>query len=166
VTGVAPDNGSWARALRALRDELPAQVQLTIDVFLIDETLDVDAVCVRMFAAISDAPIEFPYSASEVSSSSYPALERLIDFSRNCRNGVIRVSGHSDNTGDQELNDWLSRQRAQAVADFLQSGGIPAKRLQVIGKGASEPVADNGTRAGRARNRRIEFEFRPFEQPE
>jgi outer membrane protein OmpA-like peptidoglycan-associated protein len=70
----------------------------------------------------------------------------------------LDIQGHTDNVGNDATNLTLSRRRAQAVADALvKSHGIDRARLGVRGFGASRPVADNATDAGRAQNRRVEL---------
>ena len=69
----------------------------------------------------------------------------------------IRIEGHTDDTGDAARNDVLSRERALAVQDWLVEHGVAASRLETEGYGASQPIADNATEAGRARNRRVAF---------
>lgn len=67
------------------------------------------------------------------------------------------ITGFTDNTGDEDTNLELSRERAQAVADWISSHGkINPSRFEVKGAGSSNPVADNSTEEGRAKNRRIE----------
>jgi outer membrane protein OmpA-like peptidoglycan-associated protein len=68
----------------------------------------------------------------------------------------LEVTGHTDNTGTPEGNMLLSRQRAQAVADFLLENGVPRERLLAQGFGDARPVATNATDEGRFHNRRIE----------
>lgn len=70
---------------------------------------------------------------------------------------LLAIVGHTDDAGTPESNLALSLQRAEAVRAHLIDRGIPAPRLQVRGAGASEPLADNRTPQGRARNRRIEL---------
>src|SRR5438046_8488542 len=72
---------------------------------------------------------------------------------------TIEVSGHSDSTGSDAFNLTISQQRAQAVANYLIGQGIPATRLRVVGYGATRPVADNATAAGREMNRRVDLSF-------
>ncbi len=71
---------------------------------------------------------------------------------------VIVATGHTDWTGTDAYNMKLSMRRAKAVKAFLVSKGIPAERVFTEGKGESQPVADNRTREGRAKNRRVEVE--------
>ena len=67
--------------------------------------------------------------------------------------GRVRIEGHTDMRGDEPL----SQQRAQAVLEHLVKKGVPRERLESVGYGANRPIADNRTREGRAKNRRIEF---------
>ncbi|OZI67452.1 hypothetical protein CAL28_05410 [Bordetella genomosp. 11] len=67
----------------------------------------------------------------------------------------MRLDGHTDNVGAADYNQQLSLRRAQAVADVVQAAGMPAANVGVRGLGASRPIADNGTAAGRAENRRV-----------
>lgn len=78
---------------------------------------------------------------------------------------VVTVEGHTDDQGDAEANQLLSEERAQAVVDYLITGGVGAERLQAIGYGEERPIADNDTEEGRAINRRIEFVVSEGDQP-
>jgi outer membrane protein OmpA-like peptidoglycan-associated protein len=71
--------------------------------------------------------------------------------------GTITVVGHTDSQGSEAANQALSQRRADAVRALLEQAGVASGRLRAVGKGPSEPVADNGTAAGRARNRRVEI---------
>lgn len=67
------------------------------------------------------------------------------------------VQGHCDNTGSDAINDKLSQQRAEAIVARLVELGISYDRLTPVGKGSKEPIADNKTEEGRAKNRRVVF---------
>jgi len=69
----------------------------------------------------------------------------------------IKVIGHTDNKGSESYNMGLSEKRAAAVKAFAVAQGVPSSRLITVGKGFSEPIADNATDAGRTANRRVEI---------
>ncbi|MDR1995537.1 type VI secretion system protein TssL, long form [Azonexus sp.] len=89
-----------------------------------------------------------------------PTLDRLAAEVAKVPGKVI-VTGHSDGqpiqTRDFPNNQVLSEKRAAAVADYLADKGVDRSRLEAVGKGADDPLADNATPAGRARNRRVEI---------
>lgn len=70
---------------------------------------------------------------------------------------LVEIQGHTDDTGASALNRSLSEQRARAVSDFLVAAGIEPARLTAKGYGSEQPIADNATDDGRAKNRRVEF---------
>ena len=69
----------------------------------------------------------------------------------------VRIVGHTDNTGSDAINNPLSVNRAQSARDYLVSRGVSSSRIAIDGRGSREPIADNATEAGRARNRRIDI---------
>ena len=71
----------------------------------------------------------------------------------------VAIIGHTDNTGKPETNQKLSESRAEAVKKYLVSKGVSADRLTTSGAGADNPIEDNGTAAGKAKNRRVEFKL-------
>ena len=74
---------------------------------------------------------------------------------------TVRVVGHTDNVGADAVNQTLSERRARAVTTYMQTQGLDAQRLAAQGMGESQPVADNGSEAGRQQNRRVEIFVRP-----
>ena len=72
----------------------------------------------------------------------------------NYPDAVVQIIGHTDATGSDEYNLELGRKRAETVRNFFVAGGIPDDRIIIITRGESEPVADNRTSEGRAKNRR------------
>jgi outer membrane protein OmpA-like peptidoglycan-associated protein len=70
---------------------------------------------------------------------------------------TVLVTGYTDITGPLALNEKLSKERADVVAQYLVKGGLPAGQVRTEGKGPSDPIGDNKTAAGRAKNRRVEI---------
>jgi outer membrane protein OmpA-like peptidoglycan-associated protein len=74
------------------------------------------------------------------------------------KDGNVQVEGHTDNVGGEEYNQKLSEKRASNVMDFLTTpGGIAAARLSSVGYGFTKPIADNATKEGRQKNRRVDL---------
>jgi outer membrane protein OmpA-like peptidoglycan-associated protein len=73
---------------------------------------------------------------------------------------LLTIVGHTDSTGSDAVNDPLSEARARSVRDYLGVRGAAATRMQTEGHGEREPIADNATEAGRAKNRRVEIFLR------
>ena len=71
----------------------------------------------------------------------------------------VRVEGHTDNRGDANYNLDLSQRRAEAVVKYLTGKGVARERLEPKGFGPAQPIADNATKDGRAKNRRVEFKI-------
>ena len=84
----------------------------------------------------------------------------LIDLNRVLKKypeNIIVVQGHTDSTGTAAYNKTLSEQRAKAVYDFILENGLKTSSLSYVGYGMNQPVADNNTTEGRAKNRRVEL---------
>ncbi len=70
---------------------------------------------------------------------------------------TITIIGHTDSTGSDSINNPLSVDRAEAARDYLVSRGVARNRISTDGRGAREPIADNGSQQGRDKNRRVEI---------
>ena len=99
----------------------------------------------------------FKVDSPQLNSKSFAELLKLIDFLKLNPTLKLEIRGHTDNTGGADYNLTLSRQRAKAVFDYLTAHGIDATRLSYTGYGFSQPVADNSTSEGKAKNRRVEM---------
>jgi outer membrane protein OmpA-like peptidoglycan-associated protein len=75
---------------------------------------------------------------------------------------LIVVAGHTDSSGSDALNQRLSVQRAQSVSGYLSAAGILNDRIESIGFGETQPVANNNTEAGKELNRRVEITLLPI----
>ncbi|MFV8356583.1 OmpA family protein [Flavobacterium sp. XS1P32] len=104
--------------------------------------------------------INFSSGSAEVLSNSSRDLERIYNLLIQAENSKLTIVGHTDNVGNPDSNVSLSKNRAQAVVDYLTQKGIPSNRFQLIdGKGQNEPVSDNNSASGKAKNRRVVVTF-------
>lgn len=100
--------------------------------------------------------LHFATGKSDILQESFPMLDKLVDYLKRKPTTKIRIEGHTDNQGSVELNRVLSERRANTVRDYLINNGIASERMVALGKGASQPISDNSTPEGRAKNRRTE----------
>lgn len=105
--------------------------------------------------------ITFKTDSSDINANFYATLNSVAKVLNKYSNSTVMVSGFTDSTGSMEYNQSLSRNRAAAVAAYLQGQGVAAKRFEIIGMGPSNPIASNDTAAGRAQNRRVEIKIIP-----
>ena len=77
---------------------------------------------------------------------------------------MVIATGHTDSIGTEAYNQKLSERRANAVKAYLVSKGVPASKITTLGKGETQPVATNKTKEGRAKNRRVDVEFKGVKQ--
>lgn len=101
--------------------------------------------------------ISFDVGRADINPRLRPILDQFATGLGGQANTEVRVVGHTDNTGTDQVNDRLSLDRAQSVKNYLVTRGVNAQAVQVAGRGEREPVADNTTEAGRAKNRRVEI---------
>lgn len=107
---------------------------------------------------IVDTRVYFTFNSFDLRPDAYPALDKLARAILERPDiGIIEVAGHADSVGPREANLHISRKRAEVVADYLVSKGVPRSRLVTRGYGAERPVTSNETPSGRAQNRRIEL---------
>jgi outer membrane protein OmpA-like peptidoglycan-associated protein len=104
--------------------------------------------------------ISFDVNSANIKPELRAVLDPFANSLRDDPNARLTIVGHTDSTGSDTINNPLSLQRAQSVRDYLSSRGVAASRIDTAGRGEREPVADNGTEAGRARNRRVEMYLR------
>ncbi|MBQ1858546.1 MAG: OmpA family protein [Paludibacteraceae bacterium] len=103
--------------------------------------------------------IEFESGKATIKKKSYPLLDQIAQIFIENDNYIIEVQGHTDNTGNADVNKKLSEQRAIAVMQYLVNKGVAAERMTAVGYGHDVPIADNKTAAGRQKNRRVEFKI-------
>ena len=116
------------------------------------------AACQQQFdEVLGNKRISFETDSATLKRESTVMLDKLAAIADRCPDTHIQVAGHTDARGSDEFNLWLSQARAESVTSYLVGKGVDATRLSAIGYGASQPIADNVTAVGLARNRRIEF---------
>lgn len=104
-----------------------------------------------------DSGILFDFASANLKDAAKQNIKSLAGSINEYPNTDIKVIGHTDNKGTEEYNLGLSEQRAASVKAYAVAQGVPSSRMTTVGKGFSEPIADNSTDAGRAANRRVEI---------
>ncbi len=109
-----------------------------------------------------DSEVLFDSGKSELKPAAQQTLREAAERIKKFAGASVMISGHTDNVGNDAANKALSDKRAAAVRDYVVSKeGVKPDGLAVKGFGKSQPVADNGSEAGRARNRRVEVTITP-----
>ncbi len=86
------------------------------------------------------------------------ALQEMANVMKKYPENILSVNGYTDDTGSSRINEELSAKRANAVKEVLVADGLPSTEISTKGLGPAQPVADNKSAAGRAKNRRVEIE--------
>jgi outer membrane protein OmpA-like peptidoglycan-associated protein len=101
--------------------------------------------------------VSFDTGRADIKPNMRPILDQLASGLAAQANTELRIIGHTDSIGSDEYNDRLSMERAQSTRQYLVERGVSPRQIQVAGRGEHEPVADNNSDSGRARNRRVEI---------
>ncbi|AQG80214.1 OmpA family protein [Spirosoma montaniterrae] len=143
----------------------PAPIATTPEPATVAETVtaSVSAVTTKAFGVVEKGKsirlnrLYFDQSSPVLRPESYTELDQLFDLLTQYPTMRIEIRGHTDNQGDFDANVQLSRDRCQAVVDYLAGKGIRKTRLKAVGRGPTEPVAPNNSEENRKKNRRVEF---------
>lgn len=104
-----------------------------------------------------DSGVLFATNKYDLNSNAKSNLAEFANILKEYNDADVAIYGHTDSTGSDAINDPLSVNRANSVANYLKSLGVSANQIKSVeGKGSKEPVADNSTAAGRSQNRRVE----------
>lgn len=117
-------------------------------------------------APVAAAPVKtrlaadalFDFDKSELKAGGLGALESLTQSIKNVPLERVTAVGHTDSKGTEAYNNTLSKARAESVKTYLVGQGVAAEKIETLGQGESQPIADNDTEEGRAKNRRVEVE--------
>ena len=105
---------------------------------------------------LTDDSMKFPVAKATLSTEAQARLDAFVDkLKTDNRNVYVEVQGHTDATGDKEVNYRLGEQRAEAVRRYLNEKGVALNRISTISYGPDAPVAPNNKRDGRKANRRV-----------
>jgi len=155
LTGTAPSEQVKAAVEAAARRGWP-NVQIINNIAIAGAAPSCENLQATIDANLA-APMKFQSGSATVTPDGRQQMLPVISAVRDCPGTELTVIGHTDNTGDDAINDPLSENRAAAVAAYLVSQGVPADSVTSQGAGSAEPIADNDTEAGRAQNRRTEI---------
>lgn len=144
----APAN-SWTARLAALKTDLETSTKGTGVV--IEQTAD------NQLHLVIPNELSFDTGRANVKRNLAQVLDKVAEGLKSATAASVRVVGHTDNTGSEEGNERLSVSRADSVRNHLVSRGVSTTVITTDGRGSREPLADNGTVAGRAQNRRVEI---------
>jgi outer membrane protein OmpA-like peptidoglycan-associated protein len=101
--------------------------------------------------------IFFEFNKTDLLSTSYSELDKVVSFIMKNDIDLIEISGHTDSDGSEAYNLKLSDGRAKSVVQYIQNKGVPAARMKAVGYGEAKPIDTNLSEEGRAQNRRVEF---------
>jgi len=136
-------------------DGVPDYVDLCPDTQPGEKVDQNGCVIVELKQMILSAGTNFAYNSTELLSSAYRELDKMVEVMKQNQGTNWRIEGHTDSKGKVEVNKRISLLRAQSVYNYFVSRGIDGRRLQVVERGEEFPVADNSTEEGRAENRRV-----------
>lgn len=101
--------------------------------------------------------VSFDVGRADIKPNFRPILDKFAQGLVSNPAATVRIIGHTDSSGSDAINNPLSVSRASSVRDYLVGHGVGTQRIAVDGRGEREPIADNSTDAGRAKNRRVEI---------
>jgi len=130
------------------------------EIFFLEEDMEFNKIAEPISSRINFASIEFDNGKAEIKPSMYGDLYKISDFLMDNQDFKLRISGHTDSDGSEDLNMQLSEERAKAIKEFLVGfGGIPEARIEAFGYGSTKPIVEEITEEDKRLNRRVEFEL-------
>ncbi len=108
--------------------------------------------------------VTFDTNQSDINARFYPVLDSVALVLDEYEKTLVEVSGHTDSSGNDKINNPLSDRRASSVGSYLMNRGVIPQRVETYGAGSHYPIADNNTAEGRLMNRRVEIVLVPLTQ--
>jgi OOP family OmpA-OmpF porin len=138
-----------------------AAAEAALDAAKATGATEAETACVAEIETIlAETSLQFDAGSARLADDSQPVIDRIAAVLAGCPDARVEVGGHTDSQGSEDGNQRLSEARARAVLTALRSDALPLLGISARGYGESRPIADNGTDAGRAANRRIAFTLR------
>ena len=141
------------------RDTCPDQPE-TVNAYLDDDGCpDVKPQRIEITAEkiVINQRINFATGKATILADSFPVLDDVAQAMKDYPNIKVEIQGHTDNVGDETMNQRLSKSRADSVFEYLLKKGVVATRMTTAGYGEARPIDTNTTDAGKLNNRRVEF---------
>lgn len=162
VRGITTTPEEWAAAAQKIVAALPDGLSSRFDVTAVRSDISYAELCQNRFREIvGNGRVEFSPSGAELRSSAYPLLDAIVEVAIDCPDTVLRITGHTDDSGSEDTDRAVSEARALSVRDYLTGRGLPRDRVEATGAGASSPLAANSDARSRQLNRRIDLELLP-----
>jgi outer membrane protein OmpA-like peptidoglycan-associated protein len=118
---------------------------------------EVERVGEGIHLVLGENSVNFEFGKATLTAKAKQNLDKLVPVFKEYAETNIKIYGYTDSKGSDEFNLDLSKQRSTAVKNYLVSKGLISNRFTSVGLGEADPIADNETDAGRAKNRRVEF---------
>jgi outer membrane protein OmpA-like peptidoglycan-associated protein len=112
---------------------------------------------VNLNLLVLSSETSFEFNSAQLKPAAFPELDKLLEQMKKFPMSRWRIESHTDNVGSEDGNIKMSQMRAESVLNYFVSRGIPQVRFEVVGVGSKQPVADNATPEGKAKNRRVEI---------
>ncbi|MDH5609788.1 MAG: OmpA family protein, partial [Cyclobacteriaceae bacterium] len=130
------------------------------EAFFLDGSMEIHSITEPLAARVKFESIEFDLGKSELKMGMYADLNKIVNFLYDNLDFKLRIAGHTDSDGSDEVNLQLSQERAKNIRDYIVIfAGIHESRVEYEGYGSSQPIVEEKTNADKAINRRVEFEI-------
>ena len=139
----------WSNRMEAQKQRMQAATQGT--------GIEVSQTADNQLKLNIPSDISFDTGRADIKPNFRTVLDEFANGLRDNGGTTVRIIGHTDSTGSDAVNNPLSVDRAASTRNYLVDRGVASNRIAIDGRGEHEPIADNGTDAGRARNRRVEI---------
>jgi OmpA-OmpF porin, OOP family len=174
LKGTPVDAAAYESVTKAVKESLPAGVKLlslnlikpiapvtvpvaTAETIVPAPTPEAKQCLGSISELLSTGQINFEQAQSVIGSDSIPLLDKIVSILISCPDVKMVITGHTDTDGDDNANQALSSDRANAVKNYILNAGIANTRLSAIGYGEMQPLVANDSPENKAKNRRIEF---------